>query len=51
MAYQMGYDFYGCEIDPKYFEAQQKRFEEECLLTFHTPSGKVIKELSLFDEV
>lgn len=26
-AYKMGYDFYGCEINKDYFEAQEKRFE------------------------
>lgn len=49
VAYQMGFDFYGCEIDKGYFEAQQRRFEEECLKEFRTDSGKVIKELTLFD--
>lgn len=27
-AYQMGFDFYGCELDPDYFEAGNKRFEQ-----------------------
>ena len=27
-AYDMGLDFVGCEIDPYYFEAQEKRFAE-----------------------
>lgn len=26
-AYQMGYDYVGCEIDPEYFEAGNKRFK------------------------
>ena len=26
-AYEMGFDFYGCELDPEYFEAGNKRFE------------------------
>ena len=26
-AYEMGFDFYGCELDPDYFEAGNKRFE------------------------
>lgn len=29
-AYQMGFDFIGCEIDKEYFEAQELRFREEC---------------------
>ena len=27
-AYDMGLDFVGCEIDPYYFEAQEKRFAD-----------------------
>lgn len=27
-AYDLGFDFVGCEIDPHYFQAQKKRFEE-----------------------
>lgn len=27
-AYKMGFDFYGFEIDPDYFEASEKRFKE-----------------------
>lgn len=28
-AYLMGFDFWGCEIDKDYFEAQEKRFKEQ----------------------
>jgi site-specific DNA-methyltransferase (adenine-specific) len=28
-AYIMGFDFYGCEIDQDYFNAQEKRFKEQ----------------------
>jgi site-specific DNA-methyltransferase (adenine-specific) len=28
-AYIMGFDFYGCEIDKDYFEAQEKRFKQQ----------------------
>ena len=27
-AYKLGFDFWGCEIDKDYFEAQEKRFKE-----------------------
>ena len=27
-AYKLGFDFYGCELDKDYFEAQEKRFKE-----------------------
>ena len=29
-AYDMGFDFVGCEKDKYYFEAQEKRFKEHC---------------------
>lgn len=28
-AYQMGFDFVGCEIDEEYFQAMEKRFKEQ----------------------
>lgn len=50
VAYQMGFDFYGCEIDKDYYDAQQKRFEEECLHLYTDPvSGRITQELNLFD--
>lgn len=27
-AYKLGFDFWGCELDKDYFEAQEKRFKE-----------------------
>lgn len=30
-AYKLGFDFVGCEIDKEYYNAQQRRFKEECL--------------------
>ena len=48
-AYKMGFDFYATEIDDEYFKAQQKRFDEECLGITITPSGKRLKQESLFD--
>jgi site-specific DNA-methyltransferase (adenine-specific) len=27
-AYKLGFDFYGCELDADYFQAQEKRFKE-----------------------
>lgn len=47
-AYKMGFDFYGCEINPDYFASSQARFNRECLHEVTTKDGKVIKELSLF---
>lgn len=47
-AYKMGFDFYGTEIDKYYFDAQEKRFREECLEEYQTSYG-VIKHLNLFE--
>lgn len=30
-AYQLGFDFYACEIDTYYYNLQEQRFQEECL--------------------
>jgi site-specific DNA-methyltransferase (adenine-specific) len=30
-AYKKGYDFYACELDKDYYEAQEKRFRKECI--------------------
>lgn len=32
-AYKKGFDFYGCELDKEYYEAQEKRFRKEYLET------------------
>lgn len=47
-AYKMGFDFYACEIDKEYFDAQEKRFKRGCLNEFES-NGEVIKQLSIFD--
>lgn len=47
-AYKMGLDFYATEIDKQYFDAQEKRFKNECLGEIITPKG-VLVQLTLFD--
>lgn len=47
-AYKMGFDFYATEIDKEYFNAQNKRFKEECLGEIILPSGKKIIQTSMF---
>lgn len=47
-AYKMGFDFYATEIDKEYFNAQDKRFKEECLGEIILPSGKKIIQTSMF---
>ena len=46
-AYRLGYDFYGCELDKDYFDAQEKRFKESCLGEIKV-GNKTIKQLTLF---
>lgn len=46
-AYKLGFDFVGCEIDKGYFDAQEKRFQEECMDVVILPNGKQVKQLSI----
>jgi len=47
-AYSLDVDFYGCELDTRYYEMQQERFERECL-NIISLNGKKIKQPTLFD--
>lgn len=47
-AYGLGFDFYGCEIDKGYFDAQNERFEQECL-GIERFGDRIIQQPSLFD--
>jgi len=47
-AYGLGFDFYGCEIDKGYFDAQNTRFEQECL-GIERYGDRIIQQPSLFD--
>ena len=47
-AYKKGYDFYGCELDKDYYEAQEVRFRRECLGEITTPQGATIINQTLF---
>lgn len=46
-AYKMGFDFVGCEINERYYKAQEDRFRQECFGEMHTSSGTYI-QTSLF---
>jgi site-specific DNA-methyltransferase (adenine-specific) len=47
-AYALGFDFYGCEVDKAYFDAQEKRFRRECMgEVVSERSGQVFKQLAL----
>jgi site-specific DNA-methyltransferase (adenine-specific) len=47
-AYKLGFDFYGCEIDKDYFDAQEERFVSECFGETKMSNGETIKQLTLF---
>lgn len=47
-AYRLGFDFWGTEIDKKYFDTQNERFERECLGIEHI-GDRIIRQLSLFE--
>lgn len=47
-AYKKGFDFYACELDKNYYEAQEERFRKECLGIIKTESGKIYKQQELF---
>jgi site-specific DNA-methyltransferase (adenine-specific) len=50
-AYQMGFDFWGCEIDPEYFADGCKRFEKEAeQQALFTPEKTTDKQNKLFKE-
>lgn len=46
-AYGLGIDFYGCEIDKRYFDAQNERFARVCLGTERV-GDHVVTQQSLF---
>lgn len=47
-AYKKGYDFYACELDKDYFDAQEARFRKECLGEIRCSGIEVITQKSLF---
>jgi len=49
----MGFDFWGCEIDPEYFEAGCKRFEKESAqeMLFQNSQQEKAEQQNLFGEV
>lgn len=48
-AYKKGFDFYACELDKDYYEAQEERFRRECLGEVKQENGVIITQNSLFD--
>ena len=43
-----GFDFYGCELDKTYFDAQEERFRRECFGEQKMKNGVVVVHESLF---
>lgn len=48
-AYKKGLDFYACELDKDYYEAQEERFRRECLGEIKLTNGKVVVQQNLFE--
>lgn len=48
-AYKKGFDFYACELDKDYYEAQEERFRKECFGEIKDSNGQKVTQLSLFD--
>jgi site-specific DNA-methyltransferase (adenine-specific) len=49
-AYRLGFDFHATEIDKIFFDAQEKRFRQECFGEFVLPNGKKSVQYSLFTD-
>ena len=49
-SYMLGYDYYGCEINERYFDDGCKRFDEECLGLVRLKDGRVFKQTFLFED-
>jgi len=47
-AYKLGFDFWGCELDPDYFKDGCERFERECNGIITTKQGVKIIQQKLF---
>lgn len=47
-SYKMGFDYWGCEVEPLYFNKGNERFEKMCKGVIRQDNGKSIVEQSLF---
>lgn len=48
-AYQMGFDYVGCEIEPLYFDKGVERFNRICKGEIKQANGQTVVQTSLFD--
>lgn len=46
--YKKDFDFYACELDKEYYEAQEERFRRECFGEIKQDNGVIITQNSLF---
>lgn len=46
---EKGFDFYACELDKDYYEAQEERFRKECFGEIKQSNGQIIKQQTLFE--
>lgn len=47
-AYKKGFDFYACELDKDYFNAQEERFRKECFGEIKIDNNETVINQSLF---
>lgn len=47
-AYKKGFDFYACELDKDYYNAQEERFRSECLGESRQKDGTILTQQKLF---
>lgn len=47
-AWNLGFDYVGCELDKEYFGKGCERFDYECQGIIKRPDGSVIQQMSLF---
>ena len=48
-AYKKGFDFYACELDKAYYEAQEERFRKECFGEITCSNRQKVTQLSFFE--
>ena len=47
-AYRKGFDFYACELDKDYFNAQEERFRKECFGEIKIDNKETVINQTLF---
>lgn len=48
-SYKKGFDFYACELDKDYFEAQEERFRKLCIGEIKQKDGTIVTQTKLFE--